>query len=224
MWLIILVLIIVVFFNSSWISDAIWRHRSGLTLAQLMACCLTAPSHYLNQCWLIISGVKRVISLEIQQWWITKTIQTIPCRKCHSNFSGATELTHWPLRNLNGFWKLILLLYLLLSWQVSTEVDSSTPQIIYFVDISQYYSDVIMSGMVSHITSLTIIYSTVYSGADQRNHQSTVSLAFVWGIHRWPVNSPHKGSVTRQMLLFDDVIMARPKKQHLMCYLLSNVL
>ena len=34
-------------------SDAIWRHRSGSTLAQVMACCLTAPSHHLNQCWLI---------------------------------------------------------------------------------------------------------------------------------------------------------------------------
>ena len=36
-------------------SDAIWRHKSGSTLAQVMACCLTAPSHCLNQCWLIIS-------------------------------------------------------------------------------------------------------------------------------------------------------------------------
>ena len=41
--------------NSLWPSDAIWRHRSGSTLAQVMACCLTAPSHYLNQCWLNIS-------------------------------------------------------------------------------------------------------------------------------------------------------------------------
>ena len=41
--------------NSLWPTDAIWRHRSGSTLAQVMACCLTAPSHYLNQCWLIIS-------------------------------------------------------------------------------------------------------------------------------------------------------------------------
>ena len=45
--------------NSLRPSDAIWRHRSGSTLAQVMACCLTAPSHYLNQCWLIISKVLR---------------------------------------------------------------------------------------------------------------------------------------------------------------------
>ena len=44
--------------NSLRPSDAIWRHRSGSTLAQIMACCLTAPSHYLNQCWLIINKVQ----------------------------------------------------------------------------------------------------------------------------------------------------------------------
>ena len=44
-------------FNSLWPSDAIWRHRSMSTLAQVMACCLTSPSHYLNQCWLMISEV-----------------------------------------------------------------------------------------------------------------------------------------------------------------------
>ena len=64
-----------------------------------------------------------------------------------------------------------------------------------------------MSAMSSQITSFTIVYSTVYSGADQRKHQSSASLAFVRGIHRWPVNSPHKGPVTRKMFPFDDVIM-----------------
>ena len=56
-----------------------------------------------------------------------------------------------------------------------------------------HWSDVIMGTMVSQITGLTIVYSTVYSGADQRKHQSSASLAFVRGIHRWPVNSQHKG-------------------------------
>ena len=40
-------------FNSLWPSDSMWQHRFRLTLAQVMACCLTAPSHYLNQHWLI---------------------------------------------------------------------------------------------------------------------------------------------------------------------------
>ena len=64
-----------------------------------------------------------------------------------------------------------------------------------------------MSAMAFQITSLTIVYSTVYSGADQRKHQSSASLAFVGGIHRGPVNSPHKGQVTRKMFSFDDVII-----------------
>ena len=64
-----------------------------------------------------------------------------------------------------------------------------------------------MRVMVSQITSLTIVYSSVYSGADQRKHQSSASLAFVRGIHRWLVNSLHKGPVTQKMFPFDDVIM-----------------
>ena len=70
-----------------------------------------------------------------------------------------------------------------------------------------HYNDVIMGTMAYQITSLTIVYSTVYSGADQGKHQSSASLAFVRGIHRWLVNSPHKGPVTWKMFPFDDVIM-----------------
>ena len=64
-----------------------------------------------------------------------------------------------------------------------------------------------MGSMASQITSLTIVYSAVYSGADQRKHQCSASLAFVRGIHRGPVNSPHKWPVTRKMFPCDDVIM-----------------
>ena len=56
-----------------------------------------------------------------------------------------------------------------------------------------HYDDVIMSMMPSHITSLTVVYSTVYSGTDQRKHQSSTSLAFVRGIDLCPVNSRTKG-------------------------------
>ena len=70
-----------------------------------------------------------------------------------------------------------------------------------------HYNDVKMSSVASQITTLTIVYSTVYSRADQRKHQSSASLAFVWGIHRWPMNSLHKWPVTRKMFPFDDVIM-----------------
>ena len=52
-------------------------------------------------------------------------------------------------------------------------------------------------------------YSTVYPGKHQRKHQSSASLAFVWGIHRGPVNSPHKWPVTRKMFPFDDIIVSK---------------
>ena len=61
------------------------------------------------------------------------------------------------------------------------------------------------------ITAVSIVFSIVYSivgsGTDQRKHQSSASLAFVRGIHRWPVNSPHKRPVMQKMFPFDDVIM-----------------
>ena len=72
---------------------------------------------------------------------------------------------------------------------------------------SEHYNDVIVGAMASQITSPTMVYSIVYSDADQRKHQSSASLAFVRGIHRWPVTSLHKWPVTRKMFPFDDVIM-----------------
>ena len=73
-----------------------------------------------------------------------------------------------------------------------------------------HYSDVIMGAMESQITGLSIVCSVVCSGADQRKHQSSASLCFVRGIHRWPVDSPHKWPVTRKMFPFDDVIIDLP--------------
>ena len=64
-----------------------------------------------------------------------------------------------------------------------------------------------MGAIASQITSLTIVYSTVYADADQRKHQSSASLAFVREIHQGPVNFPHKWPVTRKMFPFDDVII-----------------
>ena len=64
-----------------------------------------------------------------------------------------------------------------------------------------------MTMLESQITSLTVVYSIVYTGVHQRKHQSSASLAFVREIHRGPVNFPHKWPVTRKMFPFDDVIM-----------------
>ena len=72
------------------------------------------------------------------------------------------------------------------------------------------YSDVIMGTMVSQNQSHDRL-SIVYSGADQRKHQSSASLAFVPGINRWPANYPHKWPVKQKMFPFDDVIMIQLK-------------
>ena len=69
----------------------------------------------------------------------------------------------------------------------------------------EHYSDVIMSAMESKITGVSIVCSIVCSGVDQRKHQNSASLAFVMGMHRWPLVSPHKGPVTRKMFPHDDV-------------------
>ena len=70
-----------------------------------------------------------------------------------------------------------------------------------------HYNDVIMSAVASEIKILPIVYSTVDLGTDERKHQSSAPLAFVRWIHRWPVNSPHKGPVTRKMFPSDDAII-----------------
>ena len=80
-----------------------------------------------------------------------------------------------------------------------------------FTGIGIHYSDVIMGAIASQITSLTIVYSTIYSDTDQIKHQRSASLAFVRGIHQGPVNSPHKWPVTQKMFPFDDAIMPHYK-------------
>ena len=88
-------------------SDATWRHWPGSTLAQVMACCLTAPSTYLNQCGLIISGVQWGSSdsqVQIQVFY-SRMRQPQPsmnifslkmtCLKFLPNHPGANELNYW---------------------------------------------------------------------------------------------------------------------------------
>ena len=77
-----------------------------------------------------------------------------------------------------------------------------------------------MSAMASQITGVSNVWSNVCSGVDQRKHQSSASLAFVRGIHRWPMDSPHKGPVTRKIFPFHDVIMYYSGHCHNISYLL----
>ena len=103
--------------------------------------------------------------------------------------------------------------YVIISLCVCHEVIYSSVYKILLVSLTHlpycriHYDDVIMTMLASQITSLAVVYSIVYSGVNQRKHQSSASLAFVREIHRGPVNFPHKWPVTRKMFPFDDVIM-----------------
>ena len=114
---------------------------------------------------------------------------------------GLNELTHCSLEmpyvdtDLGQHW----IRYWLVAWQHQAINPNHRLLII-------HYDDVIMTMLASQITSLTVVYSIVYS-VNQRKHQSSASLAFVREIHRGPVNFPHKWPVTRKMFPFDDVIM-----------------
>ena len=108
---------------------------------------------------------------------------------------------------------------------MSTRHDMDTLSVLTY---PHHYGDVIMGAIASQITSLAIVYSTVYSDANPRKHQSSASLAFVWGIHRGPVNSPHKWPVTQKMFPFDDVIMTKSQYNalfwwFLVCYTEQSV-
>ena len=85
-----------------------------------------------------------------------------------------------------------------------------------------HYNDVVISAIASQITSLTIVYSPLYSGADQRKHQSSASLALV------PVNSPQNlnrnlfvsiltGRMAHRLLRIlddlDNIVTIRKRKQ-----------
>ena len=84
-----------------------------------------------------------------------------------------------------GALKTLLLLFMLLN---------------FYLNFFNWYhcNDVMMSTMASQITSFTRRRS-------KRKHQSSAALAFVGGIHQWPVNSLHKGLVMWKMFQFDDV-------------------
>ena len=151
-----------------------------------MACRVQAPSHCLKQSW--PSSLKNVC-ITGPRWVNWTRIRSATWYQGHTRWSGAhTMITRVVMKSYN-------LLF------------TSPISLAHIWKIGQHYNDVMMSVITSQITSLMIVYSTVYSGADPTKHQSSASLVFVRGIHRGPVNSPHKWPVTRKMFPFDDVIM-----------------
>ena len=129
--------------------------------------------------------------------------------------SSRIQLTHWcPNRYLSALVQLMGSIYSATRPKIESFLNTQPISTHARFEVNwtkgffnNHYSDVIMGAMAFQITSLTIVYSTIYSGTDQRKHQSSASLAFERGIHRCPVNSPHKGPVTRKMFPFNDVIM-----------------
>ena len=110
-------------------------------------------------------------------------------------------LFHWHPMPVKQLWKI----WVKCSHEPNKRLicnDNKTKHIVTFTYLMYHYSDVMMSEMAPQITAIWIVCLTVCSGADHRKCQSTASLAFVGGIHWWPVDSPHKGPVMQTMFPF----------------------
>ena len=139
---------------------------------------------------------KRLSKQSRCQWFETPSRSL--CRHC--NQYPACQHTLWRrVRLCNGWWRhqwytmLGKLCYNLIEDQIKVVLRNE----------HMNYNHVIMGAIASQITGFTIVYSTVYSRRRSKR-TSKLSLAFLRGIHRWPINSPHKWPVTRKMLPFDE--------------------
>ena len=172
-----------------------WYLMNNKPAHHVIVWCRQATGHYTNQLW----------SYPILSWSRSETHNAVTAgqwiKHCHPN-------CHWDCFVQRK--RSILSIFI----QMGVVIYAC----VWFCDLVQerklaeeralgHYSDVIMGVIASQITSLTIVCTTVYSGADQGKHQSSASLAFVRGSHRSPVNSPPNWPVTRKMFSFDDVIM-----------------
>ena len=147
--------------------------------------------------------------------WCCKNGENRYCERCANKWWCASKHTGLLNKCLGKWYQLPYLAVPLISARVpliSTRVSAHWHQD--NLTITIHYDDVIMTMLASQITSLTVVYSIVYSGVNQRKHQSSASLAFVRESHRGPVNFLHKWPVTRKMFPFDDVIMCRVNSPH----------
>ena len=107
--------------NLIWLSDAKWCRRSWSTFAEILDCCLTAPSHYINQCWQLINELLWHSSLELfcREWsrcQSPKCIQKWQSHICH-------WWTHWPLGNLDKILAIFKLTLVNDGCSISCEID-----------------------------------------------------------------------------------------------------
>ena len=178
--------------------------RSVSTLSQVMACCswhqaITWTNVDLSFVSYSDNHLREILQ-EIPQSSYTEVSLKITCLNIYSDLQGpmnkpfSSGLFHW--HKGNGMIPHVFKVFHMLSTHL--EILHETTSI--------HYDDVIMTMLASQITSLAVVYSIVYSGVDQRKHQSPASLAFVREIHRGPVNFPQKWPVTRKIFPFDDVI------------------
>ena len=115
--------------NSLWPSDVIWPQGSRSTLAQVMACCLMAPSHYLNQCWLIIRKLQWHSFLqEKPQSSVTEISLKITYLKFCSNHPGTNELN--PIQFYRPCW-----LTHLHSWCSVTLINHNPSLLVQLIDL-----------------------------------------------------------------------------------------
>ena len=220
-----------VFPHLSGANELKWRFVKPIML--LASNCVAQPRHISPQ---------SVIGHHLYSWWIV-------AKSAPSQYVTNCGIISWPLRNTprNELWirtefdqntieniiKGRPSLQASSSWDVQRAIASpdilERYQAITWTNVDtplmrscDHYSDVIMSAMASQITIVSFVCSTVCSGADQRKHQSSASLAFMGGIHRWPENSLHKRPVTRKMFPFDDAIMYEIPWKSLQCNVYLN--
>ena len=159
-----------------------------------LCCCIYL--HVLGELWDCLLWKRFEFVTKCRWWW--------RCNKWSaSNISWDGVELHHNYKGYDICWKAYFMHF---TCNSISRIFRWTPLRFYWI-VSYHYNDVIMGAIASQITSLTIVYSTVYSGVDQRKHQSSASLALLGEIHRGPVNSPHKWPVTWKMFPLDDVIM-----------------
>ena len=153
-------------------------------------------------------------------WHVACLVPSHYLNRCWFTVTWITgDKFHWNLNQIQGFACKLPSTNTKLAPHGLILFQAAVQQLVHVND--KHYNDVITDAMASQITGLSVVCLTVCSGADQRKHQSPASLAFVRGIHRWPVNSPHEGPVMLKMFPFDDVIMKR-RSSLLVIYLPSN--
>ena len=174
-------------------SSSLWRHRNRVVLCFVTGCPYGVLGRGLNTCPMNIGSV------------LSKSVlNDLVCKfnRMENNFSLICKNIYWlyllTCITKKGF-------YFFFHLSNNFEVGLIT---LYFHILQLHNRDVIMSPMASQITGMSVVCSAVCPDAYQTKHQSSASLAFVRGIHRWPVNSQHKGPVTRKMFPFDNVIIS----------------